>query len=124
MYIDSMKSLAKKSQKKQKVYARRKHKTNVITKTTSLKPRLIVNKSNKFIYAQIVDRSGKVIASANDMKITQWTKSERSFLVGEELAKKAIKNNLTEVVFDRNGFLFHGRVKQLAEWARKGGLQF
>ena len=119
-----MKSLAKKSQNKQRVYARRKHKINVITKATSLKPRLIVNRSNKFIYAQIIDRNGKVVAVANDVKMKKWTKSERAFFVGEELAKKAMKNKLTEVVFDRNGFLFHGRVKQLADGARKGWLLF
>ena len=115
-----MKSLAKKSQKKNNAYARRKHRTNIVSKTVSNKPRLIVNRSNKFTYAQIIDRDGIVLAVAHDLKVTQGTKSERAFAVGEELAKKALENNVTEVVFDRNGFLFHGRVKQLAEGARKG----
>lgn len=119
-----MKSLAKKSQNKNRTYARRKHRTNVITKTTSTKPRLIVNRSNKFMFAQIVSRDGKVLAVAHDMKEKGWKKMERAFAVGEALAKQAIKNNITEVVFDRNGFLFHWRVKELAEGARKWGLQF
>lgn len=85
---------------------------------------MIVNRSNRFCYAQIIDRDGKVLVVAHDLKVAKGTKSERAFAVGEEIAKKALKNKVTEVVFDRNGFLFHGRVKQLAEGARKGWLMF
>ena len=119
-----MNTLAKKSQNKTRTYLARKRRTNTVTKATSDKPRLIVSRSNKFIYAQIVDRNGKVVATANDLKETKGTKSERAFRVGEALGASATKNKVTEVVFDRNGYLFHGRVKQLAEGARKAGLQF
>jgi len=119
-----MKTLANKSQAKNRTYARRKHRTNVITKTTSDRARLIVNRSNAHMYAQIVDTTGKVVATANDKKITSWTKSERAFQVGEAIAKIALSQDLTSVVFDRNGYLFHGRVKQLAEGARSGWLEF
>ena len=66
-----MKTLATKSRTKQRLYARRKHRTNTITKTTSLRPRLIVNRSNTSISAQVIDREGKVVAVANDAKISK-----------------------------------------------------
>ena len=119
-----MKTLANKSQAKNRTYARRKHRTNVITKTTSDRARLIVNRSNAHMYAQIVDTTWKVVATANDKKITAGTKSERAFQVGEAIAKVALKNNITTVVFDRNWYLFHWRVKQLADGARSGWLAF
>jgi large subunit ribosomal protein L18 len=102
-----------------RLYERRKHRTNMITKTVSDLPRLIVNRSNQFMYAQIVDRSGKVVASANDVKLTAGTKSERAFSVGKMIAEKALATNTTNVVFDRNGYLYHGRVKNVCEWARE-----
>jgi len=117
-----MKTLANKSQHKTRKYLRRKHRTNFVAKTLSNRPRLVVNRSNVYIYAQIIDSSGKVLATANDKAIKGGTKSERAFQVGEAIAALALKNNVSEVVFDRNGFLFHGRVKQVAEGARKGWL--
>lgn len=119
-----MKTLAHKSQEKNRTYARRKHRSNVVVKTTSDRPRLIVNRSNVHMYAQIIDVSWKVVATANDKLIKEWTKSEKAFHVGEAIAKAALKNNVTSVVFDRNGYLFHGRVKQLADGARNGWLDF
>ena len=119
-----MKTLARKSQHKASTYLRRKHRTNIVIKSTSDKPRLVVNRSNVYIYAQIIGEGGKVLAVANDKAIKKGTKSERAFQVGEALAKAATKNHITDVVFDRNGYLFHGRVKQLAEGARSGGLNF
>jgi len=118
-----MHTLAKQQIAKNKRYARRKHRTNTITKVTSTLPRLIVNRSNKHISAQIIGRDGAVIAVANDSKAT-WTKSEMAFAVGEALAALAIKGWCENVVFDRNGFLYHGRVKQLADGARSWWLQF
>ena len=119
-----MKTLAKKSQDKTRRYLRRKHRSNVISKTTSDRPRLVVNRSNVHIYAQIIDHAWKVLARADDKAIKKGTKSEKAFQVGEAIAKAAEKAKVTEVVFDRNGFLFHGRVKQVAEWARSWGLAF
>jgi len=119
-----MKTLANKSQAKNKTYARRKHRTNVIAKTTSDRARLVINRSNVHIYAQVIDTSGVVVATANDMTIKKGTKSEKAYQVGEAIAKAALAKNVTTVVFDRNGFLFHGRVKQLADGARSAGLEF
>lgn len=97
---------------------------------TAAKPRMSVYRSNSQIYVQIVDDtaldgSGKTIASASSLELKEkMTKTEMSTKVGEIIAKKAIEAQVETVVFDRNGFLYHGRVKELAEAARKGGLKF
>lgn len=88
-------------------------------------PRLAVFKSNKHIFAQVIDDSkGVTLVSGSDIMIKAGLKIERAYLVGKELAKKALKNKISRVVFDRGGFLYHGRVKRLAEGAREGGLKF
>lgn len=87
--------------------------------------RLSVFRSNSFIYAQIIDdNKGATIASASDMKINKGTKTERASEVGKEVAKIAIDKGVKEVVFDRNGFKYTGRVKALADSARNSGLIF
>lgn len=92
---------------------------------TAERPRLVVFKSLKFTYGQIIDdESKKVIVSASDMKMKEGTKSEKSKKVGIELAKLAKEKKVEKVVFDRNGYRYHGRVKALADAAREGGLQF
>ena len=92
---------------------------------TPERPRLSVFRSNKQIYAQVIDDlAGKTLVSASSKGITEGTKSKIAEKVGEAVAKKAIEAGITSVVFDRNGFLFHGRVKSLADGARKGGLKF
>ena len=92
---------------------------------TPERPRLSVFRSNKQIYAQVIDDlAGRTLVSASSKGITEGTKSEIAEKVGEAVAKKAIEAGITTVVFDRNGFLFHGRVKSLADGARKGGLKF
>lgn len=94
---------------------------------TAEKPRLSVYRSNKEIYAQLVDdNNGKTLASASskDKSIKGGTKSEKSVAVGKLIAEKAKKAGIENVIFDRNGFVYHGRVKNLAEAAREGGLQF
>lgn len=89
------------------------------------RPRLSVFRSNSFIYAQIIDdEKGVTLASASDMKIKTGNKTERASAVGKEVAKLAIEKGLKEVVFDRNGFKYTGRVKALADSAREGGLVF
>ncbi len=90
-------------------------------------PRLCVFRSNKHIYAQLIDDvNGKILVVADDKKIEKKknTKTEVAHKVGEELAKKAIEKKILKVVFDRGGYLYHGRVKALAESARKNGLVF
>ncbi len=89
-------------------------------------PRLCVFRSLNHIYAQIVDDSkGKTLLSVKDNDIKKkGTKTELSFAVGELTAQKAKEKKIVKVVFDRGGYLYHGRVKALAEGARKGGLKF
>ena len=93
---------------------------------TASKPRLTVFRSNKEIYAQIIDDlSGKTLAAASSLKLTEKiTKKEEAAKVGEQIAKTAQDAGISTVVFDRNGYLYHGRVKELADAARKGGLNF
>jgi len=92
---------------------------------TMTKPRLAVFRSNAYIYAQLVnDESGTTLAEANDIKLAKGTKLERAAMVGEALAKAAKDKKVVQVVFDRGGFLYAGRVKAVAEAARKGGLTF
>lgn len=92
---------------------------------TAARPRMTVFRSNKQIYVQLVDDlAGKTLVSTSSKGIEQGTKTEIAAVVGENIAKKALEAGITEVVFDRNGYLFHGRVKSLADAARKGGLKF
>lgn len=94
-------------------------------------PRLSVFRSNKHIYAQIIDDvNQKTITASTDLSVKKVKgdknnqKVESAFLIGEQLAKMAIEKKVKKVVFDRGGYKFHGRVKALAEGARKGGLIF
>ena len=90
---------------------------------TAERPRMTVFRSNKQIYVQLVDDSeGKTLASASSKGIEEGTKTEVAAKVGQAIAEKALAAGITEVVFDRNGYLFHGRVKSLADAARNGGL--
>ncbi|MDD2548832.1 MAG: 50S ribosomal protein L18 [Bacteroidales bacterium] len=97
---------------------------------TSQKPRLSVYRSNKQISAQVIDDiNGVTLASATsrEKKIAEKakiTKTEQASLVGKLVAEKATEKGISTVVFDRNGFLYHGRVKALADAAREGGLKF
>lgn len=92
---------------------------------TNERPRLSVFRSGQHIYAQIIDDGvQKTLVSASDLKFKSGNKKEKAVLVGEELAKKAVKKNLKSIVFDRGGFRYHGRIAALAEGARKGGLEF
>ena len=96
---------------------------------TASAPRLAVFRSNVAIYAQLIDdKSGKTIAAASSLekaiKATKAPKAELSRLVGKSIAEKAKAAGIGKVVFDRGGYLYHGRVKALAEGAREGGLKF
>lgn len=102
---------------------------NRIRKTvfgTTERPRLSVFRSNKQIYAQVIDDvNGKTLASASSLKIEEkLPKKEMAAKVGELIAQHAKEAGIESVVFDRNGYLYHGRVKELADAARKGGLKF
>lgn len=92
-------------------------------------PRLAVFRSNKEIYAQLIDDvSGKTLASASslakDIQGAEGTKSDIAKLVGKAIAEKAVAAGITVCSFDRGGYLYHGRVKSLAEGAREAGLKF
>ena len=92
---------------------------------TAERPRLSVFRSNKQIYAQVInDLEGKTLAFASSLGLGTMPKIEQAAKVGEMVAKKALEAGVKAVVFDRNGYLYHGRVKSLADAARKGGLNF
>ena len=94
-------------------------------KGTAERPRLSVFRSNKQIYAQIInDLTGCTLASASSLGMETMPKKEQAAKVGEMMAKKALEAGISQVVFDRNGYLYHGRVKELADGARNGGLKF
>lgn len=92
---------------------------------TSSKPRLSVYRSNSNIYAQLIDDvSWKTLCASSDLKLENGTKTEKAAKVWEELATKAKSLNITEIVFDRGWFAYHGRVKALADGARSAWLKF
>lgn len=93
---------------------------------TAEKPRLTVFRSNKQIYAQVIDdATGKTLAAASSLLMEEkLPKKEIATKVGEIVAQNAMKAGVSTVVFDRNGYLYHGRVKELADAARKAGLKF
>lgn len=96
---------------------------------TSSKPRLSVFRSNTDIYAQLIDdNNGATLASASskqkDISAQKAPKIDKSKMVGESIAKKATELGIKQVVFDRGGYIYHGRVKAVAEGAREGGLDF
>lgn len=110
-----------------KIARRNKIKTRIRGKIsgTAARPRMSVFRSNKAIYVQVIDDlAGITLVSASSKGITEGTKCEIAAKVGEEIAKKAVEKGINEVVFDRNGYLYHGRVKSLADAARNGGLKF
>lgn len=94
---------------------------------TSEKPRLSVFRSNRVIYAQIIDdNAGVTLAAASSAKLEDGAKAnvETASKVGKEIASKALEKGITQVIFDRSGYLYHGKVKSLAEGAREAGLKF
>ncbi len=110
-----------------KIQRRNKIKTRIRGKVsgTAARPRMSVFRSNKEIYVQLIDDlAGATLVAASSKGIAEGTKIEIAAKVGEAIAQKALAAGITEVVFDRNGYLFHGRVKSLADAARNGGLKF
>lgn len=104
---------------------RAKSKIKAKIKGVSLRPRLSVFRSNKHIYAQIIDDMKNItLAQANDSAISTGKKGEKAEKVGELIAVAAQNKKIDQVVFDRNGFKYAGRIKLLAEAARKAGLKF
>ena len=95
---------------------------------TAERPRLTVFRSNKQIYCQVIDDlSGKTLVAASSLKeesAQKVSKSEQAKIVGKLIAEKALAAKIESVVFDRNGYLYHGRIKELADSARESGLKF
>jgi large subunit ribosomal protein L18 len=121
------------SQKSMRDIARQKRKRRIRKKIfgTEHRPRLSVFRSAKHIYAQLViDTTGSTILAASTLspeiraEIGELKKSDAAKKVGEYIGRKAAEKNIRRVIFDRNGFLYHGRVKALAEGARESGLEF
>ncbi len=110
--------------------ARLKRKARIRKKVngTMERPRLVVFRSNKHIYAQIIDDlAGVTLAAASTLSLEGDNirlTTENAKLVGKKVAEEAIKKSITSVVFDRNGFVYHGRIKAVADGAREGGLNF
>lgn len=111
-----------KAQKKQKI----KYRIRKKVKGTEMRPRLSVFRSNKSIYCQLIDdKSGVTIAHAKSSEVEGGgNKSEAAKKVGVLIAERAKSKQISNIVFDRNGYLYHGRVKSLADGAREGGLIF
>ena len=110
-----------------KIQRRNKIKTRIRGRIsgTAERPRMSVFRSNKAIYVQLIDDlAGRTLCAASSKGIAEGTKSEIAAKVGENIAKKAMEAGINTVVFDRNGYLFHGRVKSLADAARQAGLKF
>lgn len=115
--------MVRRAAKREKVHRRIRKKIN----GTKERPRLTVYRSNGEIYAQIIDDAQGhtlVSVSSRKMKELKGTKVERSKETGKSLAQMAKDKGISSVVFDRGGYLYHGRVKSFAEGAREGGLQF
>lgn len=114
------------------LYLRRRHRTSgKVRVNNNGRMRLAVFRSSKHIYAQIIDDvNGLTLAAASSMdlevrkEVEKGTNVEAASHVGKVVAQRAIKKGVNEVVFDRGGYLYHGRVKALAEAAREGGLSF
>jgi len=111
---------------RQELRKNRKVRSRVRTKGSSSRPRLTVFRSNKHIFAQIIDdEKGITLAQTSSLKVkSKGKKVDIATEVGEEIAKEAKAKKVTKVVLDRSGYKYHGRVKALADGARKGGLQF
>ncbi len=119
------------STRKDRTRWRRKHSIRKRITGTAERPRLSVFRSNAHIYVQAIDDTAqKVLAAASDLEatltdaLTGKKKGEKARLVGQTIGKKLKDQNVTKVVFDRNGFIYHGRVKELADGARDAGLEF
>jgi len=112
-------------QKKNDKRIRLKKKIRAKIRSTKMRPRLTVFRSNKFIYAQVInDLTGKTLAQASDVKIKKGTKTERAREVGRAIGAACLKEKIKKVVFDRNGFKYTGRIKLVADEARVAGLEF
>lgn len=113
-----MSHLGNKLKSKLENYSRRKNRVNNKIKASNPENRIVVSRSNMYITAEIIDRNWNVVANISDKWLSWKTKTERAFSAGEALAKTILDKKLDKVVFDRNWYLYHGRIKAFAEWIR------
>ena len=106
-------------------FERRRARVRAKISGTALRPRLTIFKSHRYLYAQLIDdEAGRTLASADSRKATGKKPVERATEVGAEIAKKAKAAKIGKVVFDRNGYMYAGKIRMVAEAARAGGLEF
>lgn len=112
-------------EQKHAIFARRKARIRAKVFGTAERPRLAVFKSHKYIYAQVIDDvKGHTLAACDSRSLPGKTPVERATAVGTEIAARAKAAKVSKVVFDRGGFLYTGKIKMVADAARKGGLEF
>jgi large subunit ribosomal protein L18 len=117
-----MQNLKSLKQDKTRKLARRKFKVNSAIKAIGPDFRVVVNKTNKYVKAQVLDKDGKVIAHVTD-KGEKGTKVESAQKAGEKLASLLKEKGVTKATYDRNGHLYHGRIQAMADGLRKGGVE-
>ena len=112
-------------QAKQLIFARRKARIRAKVSGTSERPRLAIFKSHRYIYAQVIDDTkGHTLVAADSRAAKGKTPVENAKALGLDIAKKALAAKITQVVFDRGGYLYIGKIKVVADAAREGGLKF
>lgn len=119
-----MSYLKNKLQDKIRKYLRRKNRVNAKIKAQQAQYRLLVDRSNLYVTAQVLDLAGNVLASCSDKGLAGTTKTERAAAAGEAFAATLKQKGVEKIAFDRNGYLYHGRIKAFADGVRKGGIQF
>ncbi|PZM87650.1 MAG: 50S ribosomal protein L18 [candidate division SR1 bacterium] len=119
-----MSYLKNKLQDKIRKYLRRKNRVNAKIKAQQAQYRLLVDRSNLYVTAQVLDLAGNVVASCSDKGLAGTTKTERAAAAGEAFAATLKQKGVEKIAFDRNGYLYHGRIKAFADGVRKGGIQF
>lgn len=116
--------LKNRSVEKQNKFQRRKARVNAKIKAQSPDFRLVVNRSNLYISAQVIDLDGKVVLATSDKGVEGKTKVERAEAAGKAFGVALKEKKVNEIVFDRNGYRYHGRVKAFAEGLRQSGIKF
>ena len=119
-----MSYLKNKLQEKIRKYLRRKNKVNTKIKNLHPEYRLLVERSNLYVSAQVLDAQGNVVSVSSDKTASGATKTQRAEAAGLNFAEVLKGKGVEKIAFDRNGYLYHGRIKAFADGLRKGGIQF
>jgi large subunit ribosomal protein L18 len=112
----------KKMLTKQSQHTRRKNRTNTSAKAQSYDVRILVHKSLQHVTAQLIAPTGDVLLTTSDKDASGDTKTDRAFAAGKSFATELAKHDFSRIIFDRNGFRYHGRVKAFADGIREGGI--